>query len=90
MVNLPPRDPDLSPEQVRAARAWLNWTHATLAERSGVSTRTIERYELDISVPNANTVASIRKAFEVAGVRFSFDGPERGVHGRKIEKPANR
>jgi transcriptional regulator with XRE-family HTH domain len=70
MVNAPP----VSPAQVRAARAWLRWSQEYLSTRSGVSQRSIARYELERSVPYAATLASIRNAFEAAGVRFQFQG----------------
>ncbi|WP_456654417.1 helix-turn-helix transcriptional regulator [Bradyrhizobium sp. JR3.5] len=41
----------LSAAQIRAARAWLNWTQDELARRSGVSQKSIARYESELSVP---------------------------------------
>lgn len=70
MVN----EPLICASQVRAARAWLNWTQEELAERSGVSQKSIARYELERSVPYASTLVRLREAFEAAGVRFEFDG----------------
>jgi transcriptional regulator with XRE-family HTH domain len=70
MVN----DPPISPAQVRAARAWLRWSQDDLSVRSGVSQRSIARYELERCVPYAATLTSIRNAFEAAGVFFQFQG----------------
>jgi transcriptional regulator with XRE-family HTH domain len=70
MVNEPP----LSPAQVRAARAWLSWSQEELAVRSGVSHTSIARFESERSVPYADTLTSIRSAFEAAGVYFQFQG----------------
>jgi transcriptional regulator with XRE-family HTH domain len=70
MVN----GPVITPAQVRAARAWLNWSQNDLSARSGVSQRSIARYELGRSVPYADTLASLRAAFEAAGICFQFDG----------------
>jgi transcriptional regulator with XRE-family HTH domain len=70
MVN----DPPISPAQVRAARAWLRWSQEDLSARSGVSQRSIARYELERCVPYAATLTSIRNAFEAAGVCFQFQG----------------
>jgi transcriptional regulator with XRE-family HTH domain len=64
----------LSPAQVRAARAWLNWTQDDLSATSGVSQKSIARYELELSVPYADTLAKLRQAFESAGIGFQFDG----------------
>ena len=60
--------------QVRAARAWLNWTQDELAERSGISQKSIARLELERSVPYASTLVKLRQTFEAAGVQFQFDG----------------
>jgi transcriptional regulator with XRE-family HTH domain len=70
MVN----GPAVSPAQVRAARAWLSWTQDELSARSGISQRTIAKYELGRSVPHAATLSRIRHAFESAGISFQFDG----------------
>ena len=35
----------MSPEQVRAARNWLAWTQAELAERANVGLSTVKDYE---------------------------------------------
>jgi len=64
----------VSPAQVRAARAWLNWTQDELSAKSGVSQKSIARYELELSAPYKHTLAKIRQAFELAGVGFEFDG----------------
>lgn len=64
----------LSAAQIRAARAWFNWTQEELAQRSGVSQKSIARYELELSVPYENSLAKIRDAFEAAGISFQFEG----------------
>ena len=69
---------DMSPEQVRAARNWLGWTQAQLAERSKVSLSTIKDYESGKRSPIANNVEAIQKAMELAGIEFgpaSVSGP---------------
>jgi predicted transcriptional regulator len=68
------KDPVISPAQVRAARAWLDWSQDDLSAKSGVSQRTIARYELGRTVPYETTLANLRKAFEAAGIRFEFAG----------------
>jgi predicted transcriptional regulator len=70
MVN----GPIISPAQVRAARAWLNWSQDDLSANSGVSQRSIARYELGKTVPYEGTLENLRTAFETAGIRFEFDG----------------
>jgi DNA-binding XRE family transcriptional regulator len=64
----------LSSAQVRAARAWLHWTQDELAEKSGVSQKSIARYELELSAPYTYTLVRLRDAFESAGISFQFDG----------------
>lgn len=66
--------PHISPAQVRAARMWLNWTQSELSEKSGVSQKSIARYESELSVPYTNSLVKIRQAFEGAGVCFLFEG----------------
>jgi transcriptional regulator with XRE-family HTH domain len=61
----------MSPEQVRAARNWLAWTQAELAEKAHVGLSTVKDYESDKRTPIANNLEAIRKALESAGMRFS-------------------
>ena len=67
-------------EQVRAARAALNWSIERLSEQSGVSSRTIIRYE-DVSGVPASRGGNLEKlvvALEAAGIEFigtPDDGP---------------
>lgn len=64
----------LSPEQCRAARAWLNWDQEGLAKLAGVSLSTVRDFEKGRRVPIGNNLEAIQRAFEKAGVTFSFDG----------------
>jgi DNA-binding XRE family transcriptional regulator len=60
-------------EQIRAARAMLGWSVATLASRAGVSWRTIQRAEAaGDQVPRMHiaTVEKIQGALEAEGVEF--------------------
>jgi transcriptional regulator with XRE-family HTH domain len=68
------QEPLICAAQVRAARAWLNWTQDDLAERSGVSLKSIARYEAERSVPFDKTLVRLRATFEEAGVMFLFEG----------------
>lgn len=61
-------------EQVRAARAWLNWSQAELSAKSGVSKRSIAMYEAGWTVPYDDTLEKLRHTLEAAGVRFHFVG----------------
>ncbi|HEX8365708.1 MAG TPA: helix-turn-helix domain-containing protein [Allosphingosinicella sp.] len=55
------------------ARAALDWTQHDLAKASGVSWRTITRFEAGESVLPAR-VQKLRHAFEAAGVLFVNSG----------------
>ncbi len=68
----------MSPEQVRAARNWLAWTQAELAEKAKVGLSTVKDYESGKRTPIANNIEAIQKALESAGVTFgnaSVSGP---------------
>ena len=70
MVN----EPVVTPAQVRAARAWLSWSREDLSAKSGVSQRSIARYEQGRSVPYDDTLAKLKATFEAAGINFHFVG----------------
>ena len=63
----------ITPEQLRASRAWLGWSQAELARRANVSERTVQTFESGQKLPHANSVAGLRHAVELAGIRFLFD-----------------
>lgn len=61
--------------QIRGARGILNWSQSELAERTGISATSIGSIENGISTARANTLITIRKAFEDAGIEFiGLDG----------------
>ncbi len=60
----------LSPEQSRAARGWLDWSQADLAERAHVSLSTIRDFEKGRRVPIANNLEAIQRALEAEAVTF--------------------
>lgn len=61
--------------QIRAARALLGWSQATLAEAAGVSIITVKRLEAsdDMFRARTETIAKVRTAVEAAGVAFAED-----------------
>ena len=68
----------MSPEQVRAARSWLGWTQAELAEAANVGLSTVKDYEGAKRTPIANNLEAIKRALEKAGMKFtanSISGP---------------
>ena len=72
----------MSPEQARAARAWLDWSQADLAKAAHVGLSTIKDFEGGNRTPIANNLAAIQQALEGAGIELDFDpkGKPKGVH----------
>lgn len=58
----------ISPGQIRAARAMLNWRQTDLAKASGVSEITIKNIERGASKAKAQTLGQIEKSFNDAGL----------------------
>jgi transcriptional regulator with XRE-family HTH domain len=56
--------------QIRAARTLLNWSKTELAQRARIHRRTIANLEAEKHVANPHTLASLRRAFEDAGIIF--------------------
>ena len=69
-------------DQIRAARALLNWSQTDLAERAGLSQTGIARIESGVNQPNTSTLDKIQQAFDDAGIEFIAD---RGVEKRRSE-----
>jgi transcriptional regulator with XRE-family HTH domain len=63
----------LSPAQSRAARGWLDWSQADLAERANVSLSTVRDFEKGRRMPIANNLQALKRALEASGVRLTFD-----------------
>lgn len=68
-------DIPLSAEDIRAARALLQWSQADLAQAASVGVSTVADFEKGLRTPIANNVASVRRALEGAGVTFTPVGP---------------
>ena len=67
-------------KQIRAARAMTGMSQAQLAEKIGVSTKTIKRAENDEDTTVAqDTISALRKALEDAGIEFLGNGKGPGV-----------
>jgi transcriptional regulator with XRE-family HTH domain len=82
----------MSPEQCRAARAWLNWTQQELARRAGVGLSTVRDFEKGERTPIPNNLAAIQRAIEGAGIRLVFrdDGEAAGIEVSDPGKTAQR
>lgn len=68
----------MTPAQLRAARALVDWTQPTLAERSGVSLNTIKMFEKGASDPRQSTILSMKLALARSGVEFLDGGKDHG------------
>ncbi len=64
----------MSPEQCRAARAWLGWTQADLASEARVGLSTVKDFESADRETIDATLAQMQQALERAGVAFRIDG----------------
>ncbi len=75
----------ITPAQIRAARAMLDWSMVDLAEAARVSVSTIKRFESGDRQPVSDgTVARMQDAAETKGVRFlADDGKGPGVRLRR-------
>jgi|HubBroStandDraft_5_1064220.scaffolds.fasta_scaffold1139523_1 transcriptional regulator with XRE-family HTH domain len=63
----------MRPEQSRAARGWLGWTQADLAEKAKVGLSTVKDYEAGKRTPIANNLEAMQRALEACGIRFGGD-----------------
>src|SRR6476620_9381997 len=79
----------MSPEQCRAARAWLGWSMDDLAARANCSNSTVRDFEAARREPHRNRLATIRQALEMAGIVFTSDGPTKaGIVGPLAPAPS--
>lgn len=60
----------LTAPQCRAARGLLDWSQAQLAEMSSVGLSTVRNFEAGRSLPMANNLSAIVRAFQEAGVKL--------------------
>lgn len=60
----------ITANQLRSARALLNWTQQDLAKRSGVSEDSIREIESGKAEPRKNTLHALIRAIDDAGVNF--------------------
>jgi len=74
----------LSPQQSRAARAWLNWSQDDFAKKAGVSLSTVRDFEKGKRNPIANNLLAMQRALEDAGIRLEFDDQARPVGVRHL------
>ncbi len=75
----------MSPEQCRAARAWVGLSQDELASAASVGNSTIRDFEAGRRAPIANNLAAIQAALEAQGVFFSDDESAPGISVRKVK-----
>jgi DNA-binding transcriptional regulator YiaG len=75
---------DMTPEQCRAARGWLDWSQDDLASAAHVSLSTVRDFEKARHFPIANNLAAMKAALEAQGIVF-VDGS--GTYGITYAKP---
>ena len=81
------QDPELTVEQIKAARAALNMSASVVAAETGIGVATLRRYELSQGVPKSRKghLALLREYFEAQGIEFigtPDDGP-----GIRLRRP---
>jgi len=68
----------MTPEQCRAARAWLDWSQDALASAASVGLSTVRDFEKGRRVPIANNLAAMKTALEKKGIAF-VEGETLGI-----------
>ncbi|MFD1704826.1 helix-turn-helix domain-containing protein [Methylopila henanensis] len=64
----------MSPEQCRAARAWIGMSQEELAKAASVGLSTLRDFEKGTRTPVTNNLAAIRAVLEGKGFAFSEKG----------------
>ena len=67
----------ITAQQIKAARALLEWEQTDLVEKTGLSLGTVSNVERG-SDPRASTLTKIQRALESAGIEFT-NGEAPGV-----------
>ena len=60
----------MTPEQCRAARAWLDWPQDQLAKGANVGVSTVRDFEAGRREPTRNNLAAMKAALEKGGISF--------------------
>jgi transcriptional regulator with XRE-family HTH domain len=75
----------ITPRQIRAARALLDWSQQNLADKAIVSLNALARLERGSVDPRASTLSAVEKALHRAGIEF-IPETDRG-EGVRLSKP---
>lgn len=79
----------MTPHQIKAARALIDWSQSNLGEKTGLSQAAIANLETGKHRPNGATETVIRKAFEEAGIEFIDGGVRLRPDGMEIIEGAD-
>jgi DNA-binding transcriptional regulator YiaG len=71
----------MTPEQSRAARGWLDWTQAELAKAANVGVSTVKDFEARKRTPIGNNLTALRNALQAHGIVFTDNGIAGPPHG---------
>lgn len=77
----------MTPEQCRAARAWLGWPQDALAKAASVGVSTVRDFEAGRREPTRNNLTAMRVALEEGGVSFFEDFKESGIKVQRSTGP---
>lgn len=69
-------DINLTGEQIRAARALLNWSRGDLADAIYMSPSTVDRLEKGAVPQQSVIMVAARSVFEAAGIQFVGGGAQ--------------
>lgn len=68
---------EIAIDQIKAARALLDWTQDDLANIAGLSKASIQNYEIKKTEPNSTSLYKIIEAFSSHGLEFIEEGVRR-------------
>jgi predicted transcriptional regulator len=75
----------ITPRQIRAARALLNWSQQQLADKAIVSLNALARLEKGLVDSRVSTVSAVQKALAKAGIEF-LEADQKG-EGVRLRSP---
>lgn len=79
----------ITPRQIRAARALLDWSQQELADRAIISLNALARLERGVVDPRASTLSAVEKALTKAGIEF-LAASDKGEGVRLLSPPADK
>ena len=78
-----------TPDQLRAARALLNWSQDDLASAAEVAVMMIKNYERRLSDPRLSSMTKLKQTLEKAGIEF-IDATDTAGAGIRWSSPKGR